>query len=59
VRQGVKAGVAEILVGDPDRPPFDELCARCEKTCNAEVLDWKITKPFSTSGRILRVVGNA
>jgi hypothetical protein len=22
-------------VADPDRPPFDDLCARFEKTCNA------------------------
>ena len=59
LRRGVKAGVAEILVADPDRPPFDDLCARFEKTCNAEVLDWEITTPVSTSGRILRVVGDA
>ncbi len=59
LRRGVKAGVAEILVADPDRPPFDDLCARFEKTCNAEVLDWEITTPVSTSGRILRVIGAA
>ena len=59
LRRAIKAGVAEILVADPDRPPFDDLCARFEKTCNAEVLDWEITTPVSTSGRILRVVGDA
>jgi predicted nicotinamide N-methyase len=59
VRHGIKAGVAEILVADPDRPPFDDLCARFEKTCNTEVLDWEITTPVSTSGRILRVIGAA
>jgi predicted nicotinamide N-methyase len=59
VKHGVKAGIAEILVADPDRPPFDDLCARCEKTCNAEVLYWETSTPFSTSGRILRVVGDA
>jgi predicted nicotinamide N-methyase len=57
VTHGVKAGVAEILVADPDRPPFDDLCARFKKMCNVEVLDWETTTPFSTSGRILRVVG--
>jgi predicted nicotinamide N-methyase len=59
VAHGVKAGVAEILVADPDRPPFDDLCARCEKMGNVEVLYWETTTPFSTSGRILRVVGGA
>ena len=29
VRHGVAVGVADILVADPGRPPFDELCARC------------------------------
>src|SRR6266540_19519 len=29
VRHSVAAGVAEILLADPSRPPFDELCARC------------------------------
>jgi predicted nicotinamide N-methyase len=59
VTHAVKAGVAEILVADPDRPPFDDLCARFEKMCNVEVLYWETTTPFSTSGRILRVVGSA
>ena len=58
VRQGVAAGVAEILLADPGRPPFDELCARCVSHGDAEVLDWAMTKPIAESGRILRVVGN-
>jgi predicted nicotinamide N-methyase len=59
IRAGVRAGVAEILVADPDRPPFDELCARCAATGHAEVFDWDITTPVATSGRILRVVNDA
>jgi predicted nicotinamide N-methyase len=55
VRHGIKAGVTEILVADPDRPPFDELCAQCVQHCDAEVLDWEMTRPVATSGRILRV----
>jgi predicted nicotinamide N-methyase len=59
VRHGINAGVAEILVADPDRPPFDDLCARCATACDAAVLDWEMTRPVATSGRILRVVGAA
>jgi predicted nicotinamide N-methyase len=55
VQHGVKAGVAEILVADPDRPPFEDLCAQCGQHGNAEVLDWELTKPVATSGKILRV----
>jgi len=59
VRHGVAAGVAEILVADPGRPPFDELCARCVQQGDAEVLAWATTTPVRESGRILRVVGAA
>jgi predicted nicotinamide N-methyase len=57
VCHGIAAGVAEILVADPSRPPFDELCARCVQRGDAEVLDWEMTTPIAESGRILRVVG--
>jgi predicted nicotinamide N-methyase len=59
VCHGVAAGVAEILVADPGRPPFDDLCARCVQQGDAEVLDWEMTRPVAESARILRVVGNA
>src|SRR5215467_3688787 len=57
VRHGVAAGVAEILVADPSRPPFDELCARCVAQGDAEVFPWTITTPVADTGHILRVVG--
>ena len=58
IRQGIKAGVSEIFLADPDRPPFDDLCARFETACNADVLYWETDTPFSTSGRILRIIGD-
>jgi predicted nicotinamide N-methyase len=51
-------GVAEILVADPGRPPFDELCGRCMQHGDAEVLAWATTAPVRERGRILRVVGD-
>lgn len=59
VRHGVASGVAEILVADPGRPPFDELCARCAQHGDAEVLAWAMTTPVAECGQILRVVGAA
>jgi len=50
---------ADILLADPGRPPFDELCARCLQHGDAEVLAWATTTPVRESGRILRVVGAA
>src|SRR5438132_13415233 len=59
VRHGIAAGVADILVADPGRPPFDELCARCLQQGDAEVLAWAMHTPVKESGRILRVRGAA
>jgi predicted nicotinamide N-methyase len=58
VRHSVAVGVAEILIADPGRPPFDELCARCMQPGNAEVLDWATTVPVRERSRILRVIGD-
>jgi predicted nicotinamide N-methyase len=55
VRHSVAVGVAEILVADPGRPPFDDLCARCVQQGNAEVLAWATTVPVRERGWILRV----
>src|SRR5439155_4890406 len=57
VRHSIAAGVAEILVADPGRPPFDDLCARCVQQGDAEVLTWTMTTPVAERGQILRVVG--
>jgi predicted nicotinamide N-methyase len=59
IRYSVTSGVAEILIADPSRPPFDELCARCVPQGNAEVFPWTMTAPVKEAGHILRVVGAA
>jgi hypothetical protein len=58
VRQGVAVVVADILVADPGRPPFDELCARSLQQGDAEVRVWTTT-PVRESSQILRVGGAA
>ena len=59
IRRGVASGVAEILIADPGRPPFDELCERCVQQGDAEVIPWTMTTPVTEAGQILRVVGAA
>jgi predicted nicotinamide N-methyase len=54
VRRSITAGVAQILLADPGRPPFDELCACCKKEGGVEVIDWQVPRPCSASGLILR-----
>jgi predicted nicotinamide N-methyase len=58
VQHSLEAGVAEILLADPDRPPFEDLCARCTQQGGAEVFDWEVTRPTTVGGKILRVVGD-
>src|SRR5215470_13675609 len=51
VRHSVAAGVAEILVADPSRPPFDDLCARCVQQGDVAVLTWTTPTPYSQNIR--------
>src|SRR5262249_25521675 len=57
IRHSVAAGVAEILVADPSRPPFDELCARCVPQGDADMFTWAMTTPVGDRGGLLGVVG--
>ena len=59
LRHSIAAGVAEIVVADPGRPPFDELGTRCVQQGDAEVFTWTTTTPGTETGQILRVVGDA
>jgi hypothetical protein len=59
IRYGMAAGVAEILVADPGRPSFDELCARCLQQGDAEVRAWATPPPVRERGQFLRVGGAA
>jgi predicted nicotinamide N-methyase len=59
VCHGVAAGVADIRLAAPGRPPFDDLYARCLPHGDAAVLAWATTTPVRASGRMLQVVGAA
>jgi predicted nicotinamide N-methyase len=57
IRHSIAGGVAEILIADPGRPPFDDLCARCVQQGDAEVISWSMTTPVTEAGHILRIGG--
>src|SRR5215468_4260552 len=59
VRHSIAAGVAEVVVADPGRPPFDELSTQCVQQGDAEVFTRTTTTPSTETGQILRVVGDA
>ncbi len=59
VNRAMKAGVDQVILADPGRPPFDEVCERAEKKWGAELKQWKVSKPTKASGWLLIVGGQA
>lgn len=58
VNRAVKAGVKQIILADPGRPPFLDMADRCvDKHC-AEFLSWEAKRPRHSTGCLL-VVENA
>ena len=57
MRKASRAGVQQIVVADPGRPPFDELCERAKKDLGGEVKEWEISRPVKTHGWLL-IVGS-
>jgi predicted nicotinamide N-methyase len=58
IRKAVKAGVGQIIIADPGRPPFDEVCARCQKKFDAQVKEWEIDNNDVKAHGWLLVVGS-
>ena len=56
-RRAMKAGVKQVMIADPCRPPFTDLTERCQKTFGdkVEVVEKWLTRPVHASGEILIV----
>ena len=51
-----RAGVRQIMIADPCRPPFSELAEKCEdKLEDVELVEKFLTRPVNASGEILIV----
>lgn len=51
-----KAGVKQIMISDPCRPPFNDLAEKCkDKLDNVEVVEKFLKRPVNASGEILIV----
>lgn len=57
IGRAAKAGVQQVMIADPCRPPFSDLVERCEKKYgdNARVMEKWLTRPVHASGDILIV----
>jgi predicted nicotinamide N-methyase len=51
-----KAGVKQIMISDPCRPPFNDLAEKCvNKLDDAELIEKFLTRPVNASGEIILV----
>lgn len=56
MRRAKKAGVKQVIIADPCRPPFTDLAEKCkDKLKNAEVIEKFLKRPVNASGEILIV----
>lgn len=55
IKRALKAGVKQIIIGDPSRSPFTALAERCGSLGNATVLSRSMARPVRASGELLIV----
>ncbi len=56
IRRAGKAGVKQVIIGDPSRSPFTALANRCNEVYrNARVVSRSLTKPVRATGELLIV----
>ena len=57
VKKAIKAGVQQIIIADPGRPPFDQMSERCVAQFDAEIKEWEIDEPVKASAYLL-IIGS-
>jgi len=55
INRAKAAGVKQILISDPGRWPFDDLAELLTNKKGVALIDWEISQPNRTSGKILKI----
>ena len=55
VLRALRAGVQQVLISDPGRPPFEEIGEYFASKKGGEILDWTAQRPRRSEGRILKI----
>ena len=50
--------MGQVIIADPGRSPFDEICERCQKKFDAEVKEWEIDDKKVKAHGWLLIVGS-
>ncbi|MBT4496661.1 MAG: methyltransferase domain-containing protein [Gemmatimonadetes bacterium] len=53
VRKAIQAGVQQVIIADPGRPPFDEMTNRCSAELGAEVKEWEVEDPVKATAFLM------
>jgi predicted nicotinamide N-methyase len=53
--RALRAGVKQVLISDPGRPPFEDVGEYFVSKRGGEILDWTAQRPRRTEGRILKI----
>jgi predicted nicotinamide N-methyase len=57
VKKAVEAGVGQVIVADPGRPPFHQMSERCVEKLGGEIKEWDVEGPVKVSAYLL-IVGS-
>jgi len=49
VKKAVRAGVQQVIIADPGRPPFNEMANRCVVELGAEIKEWEVEDPVKAT----------
>lgn len=55
INRANKASVSQIYISDPGRWTFDELAEMFVQKKGAELIEWSVTKPVKSEGKILKL----
>ena len=53
LRRGLDAGVQQIIIADPGRPPFNRLAERCVAELGGQLKPWQAEEPVRVSADLL------
>lgn len=55
ILRALRSGVRLVLIADPVRSPFEELCKYFQNKRGSQILDWSVRRPRRIQGQILKI----
>lgn len=55
IKRALDAGVKRVIITDPGRPPFYELCDALRRQHRVELMEWYATEPEYFTGEVVEV----